>query len=696
MPENIQEKATLELTIYIGTGNYFSLPEKKVNDDTLGNMGSIHKWTLMKNQGAVFFLSYYDKKVYSYTAKGSAVLSDMGLREWFFKHIPFHFKERYENYYPKLDIDLMNNNANKYGIGYHAIIDERYNRYILTKRDYAPFYDFFDPTLINCKGKWLHFPNQQQQIDDKVTDGWTYLGIAEDCQMTFVKEELVVIDETTKRYADVHVFNDYSGSFSEQDNLELADNLNAWAAGNLHPASQVINYTEDELVASLGSSNDSAKERYLQVNKLIEDYYGAGNWQGRDLIVIVFINEARADYHTSLPNLIVTQKFQDDYDNFVNFRSQLNSFAGVIYPILPNFLTGNGTYATFLAHSILAVNNFISSAANFDALHNQSPMSTNFAWNEIRNKVVGNHDFDSIQLGSLGWAVKSDVNKGSNPIITESQFEDDINLLVEDITTIRSFYTKHFCKIPGVERTDTPEFRCDWTLSYSLDKEFSWISWHTYAPFIYIMSKLDFYSSSRTAFIAKHNLRYMFARYNARPSEFIVEYVILSNAIENNIIQDISYHADSESFHTDGTVKRDRRHLSFTKFYAYNEKQFTGVLNLSIPEDNAEWHEQGVTDDIITIDLHKKEGRWMLNDFRDLVVDYDVPLFLNDCSIINTYGTFIDKIPNPAAMPSLKNWDEQGMMRGKYLIVRLIHHNWNSDVRITLKTLFDKTQKSER
>lgn len=66
----------------------------------------------------------------------------------------------------------------------------------------------------------------------------------------------------------------------------------------------------------------------------------------------------------------------------------------------------------------------------------------------------------------------------------------------------------------------------------------------------------------------------------------------------------------------------------------------------------------------------KREQDWALNEFRDMVISNDEPLFIEDRDQINE-EFYIDKIPNPAATSKLKTWSEQEDFRDKYLMVRL-------------------------
>lgn len=134
LPQNIQERVSNELTTYIGTGEFFSIPPVKVLDDTLGSGGSKHKWATVKTRYGVFFVSEVENKVYLHS-EGLKEISLIGLRNWFENNLKPNLVEDIYNYYG-VDYHLDNNPANPVGVGYLATYDTRYNRVLFTKRDY--------------------------------------------------------------------------------------------------------------------------------------------------------------------------------------------------------------------------------------------------------------------------------------------------------------------------------------------------------------------------------------------------------------------------------------------------------------------------------------------------------------------------------------------------------------------------------
>lgn len=164
LPQNVQERVTNEVVSFIGTGSFFSIPPRKVVDDTLGSGGTQHKWATVKTKYGVIFMNEVENKVYILADKVKEI-SNEGVRNWFENNLKSYLSQQFYN---NLGISYVNDNnpANPAGIGYLAAFDTRHNRYILTKKDYLYLGDFtkvivnFDPTqdypvgniIINASG----------------------------------------------------------------------------------------------------------------------------------------------------------------------------------------------------------------------------------------------------------------------------------------------------------------------------------------------------------------------------------------------------------------------------------------------------------------------------------------------------------------------------------------------------------------
>lgn len=134
LPQNLQERVTSEIVSFIGTGEFFNIPPRKVLDDNLGSAGSQHKWATIKTNRGVFFISEIEKKPYLH-GEGIKEIS-AGNSNWFENNMKPNISKQI---FDKFGFEFLhvNNPANSQGVGYLAGYDRRFNRIMLTKKDYS-------------------------------------------------------------------------------------------------------------------------------------------------------------------------------------------------------------------------------------------------------------------------------------------------------------------------------------------------------------------------------------------------------------------------------------------------------------------------------------------------------------------------------------------------------------------------------
>lgn len=150
LPQNLQMATINEIVSFIGTGDFFNVPPRKVTDDSLGTGGTQHKWATIKTTHGLLFVNEIENKIYLHTERLDAI-TNKGIRNWAKNELrSFLTQQFYEHLgvpYP-----LENNPANPAGVGYIAAYDTRHERLIITKRDYLYLGDFtkiivdFDPS----------------------------------------------------------------------------------------------------------------------------------------------------------------------------------------------------------------------------------------------------------------------------------------------------------------------------------------------------------------------------------------------------------------------------------------------------------------------------------------------------------------------------------------------------------------------
>ncbi len=127
LPQNIQERVTGDIVSFIGTGDFFNIPPRKIVDSQNSSAGSVHKWSRIKTPFGVFFLSYFDRKWYKFDGQKLDAISNTGLSSWFRNNIPF-------TYYNNVSGNI-NNPTNPVGLGFSTVYDSRKERVLLTKID---------------------------------------------------------------------------------------------------------------------------------------------------------------------------------------------------------------------------------------------------------------------------------------------------------------------------------------------------------------------------------------------------------------------------------------------------------------------------------------------------------------------------------------------------------------------------------
>lgn len=160
VPRATQEKITAELSTYIGTGEFLSLPPIKVNQGTDGsnakvdsgisNYGSQFDYSTVGTSVGTFFINQRNNQVYLLSAGGVHELSEIGMDRWFKENLEL----KIGNQLYELDQYKWKVNNPKIGSGIFAAYDPQFDRIILTKRDYefsntVDFVGVFDNTKLD-------------------------------------------------------------------------------------------------------------------------------------------------------------------------------------------------------------------------------------------------------------------------------------------------------------------------------------------------------------------------------------------------------------------------------------------------------------------------------------------------------------------------------------------------------------------
>lgn len=230
------------------------------------------------------------------------------------------------------------------------------------------------------------------------------------------------------------------------------------------------------------------------------------------------------------------------------------------------------------------------------------------------------------------------------------------------------------------------------TVSFSLHTG-TWVSYHSYLPDYYIHGHNHFYATTYlNNSLWRFNSHTMFKNFFGTSVSYIVERVHAPNPMVETTFEDLSVHTEAKIWNNVTKNYMNANLITFDSMIAYNTKQSTGRKILIVKESQSfeEWI-QNQTADIITHIIIEKDGNyWRINDFRDQVVDHDLPIFTSEWNqILGIYP--IDKVPNYVAISFLKDWWELEMLRDKFIVVRLEQNNFDN-ARITIFFTIDTTK----
>ncbi len=189
-PNTYQERVTDNIVTYIGTGEQYALPAKKIVDseNTYG-AGTTLKQSFLETPFGVFFASDKDNKIYKFDGK-LAPISDNKMSKWFSKNLSFDlntiFKSRTKEKYFAIDKVF-----NHFGIGLISVYDKEFERILFTKKDYLFSKEKIeelnpeDKIIYNGKN-FLIFRNYENIIQNHEVQNWVYRGI-KNFKMFFTK-----------------------------------------------------------------------------------------------------------------------------------------------------------------------------------------------------------------------------------------------------------------------------------------------------------------------------------------------------------------------------------------------------------------------------------------------------------------------------------------------------------------------------
>lgn len=187
LPVGYQKLETAGLTTYLGNGQFFSTDPQKVGDLGFGNkyqhgflMSKYGVFFVDEQYGRIYFMEK-GKSSYGKETLGSPVsISDSGLTYWSKDNVKSfvdnHYQKEHGLHFPHLD-----NTANELGMGYLSVYDEKFERFIITKKDITPVFKndstYKDCTYLIFNGKLYDTDSREGHIPvPQGNFGWEFIG----------------------------------------------------------------------------------------------------------------------------------------------------------------------------------------------------------------------------------------------------------------------------------------------------------------------------------------------------------------------------------------------------------------------------------------------------------------------------------------------------------------------------------------
>ena len=700
-PQTFQERVTEDIISFIGTGEYFSVPPRKIVDDANSSAGNTEKWGRIKTKYGVFFPCLKEGKFYLFNGENLEPVTDLGNSRWFKNNMPFIANQKHIErngvVYP-----YLNNPSNPIGVGFISAYDTEKERLIITKKD------MYDSTLTSTdyflctKGDDIYvIENYKQVIADRKADGWTLVGIV-DCNLEFTKsvvqEEIKQIPKKTYIDLDTTIFVMYEDNFSQAYIDEITEIVTEW---------------KDTILAAEGFRGE-----------IVFAPFSGHTWLSSHLLInetlypkVLAISFMR-DSNTTLPATTYhgiasppdysgqpTASYNTDYLSFINHYPLFGSFQHIVYSLTlvedSSFNSSKNSVLQVLA-SIKGRNYTTDELSKLI----QPASCTPGVWSTIKSLLLQNV-YNTLRgaetkPGLEQYGVKAVIHRGflgffsffdncpvNGVLITQCQFNLDMfTVLGKNYTDYQEVveYKTVVLKETHNSTLHTPNYiDYSWTISYSL-KYKTWISLHSYLPSMYLANQEKLYSWRKgiNSFY-RHNIKGKYRSFYGQSFPFIIEYVDNPYVIGNKIWESVQFTAEAYTYDSALKEFKEAPNAIFNKALFYTAHQTSGLVDLVLKSHTSQdfFKEQTKNISLRSYIIDRNENLFTINDIRDIRKDYENPMFIQDVKLINEAGKyFIDKIINDANIADNADWTQVENFRDKYLVVRLIFDNF-ANVKLT-------------
>lgn len=353
-------------------------------------------------------------------------------------------------------------------------------------------------------------------------------------------------------------------------------------------------------------------------------------------------------------------------------------------------ISNEGLYNWFFEYTQSYLLNQVSTFTNTDNPNNPNGIGIHSVFDPRHQRVIFTKRDYKIKENYLNSFVEITITDGlpSIPLIIGQLFF-DINAQLFGVATGET--TFNYITLGDNLYFENKSF----TISYSLLTQ-TWISFHSYLPLFYYYDQNNFYSALDNE-MWKHNIKGLYLSFYGGSYPHIIETVSVSNSLVTRLWEDIQLQTVARKYDAATDEYFDVLETTFNYITLYNSRQVSGELQMKVKDIQAnpeDYFEQQTTNDTTSIVIDRKERNWHINDFRDLRIDYTVPMFTKEWSAVSSVYP-IDKIVNPLVIDVNKDWYDQESFRDKYLIIRLRFSNFD-DVELTTNFVIETEQQSFR
>lgn len=696
MPRSYQERITDQIVSFIGTGSFFEVPPQKLIDDETGqSAGTRHKWASLKTPEGYFFVSENNNKIYMFDGKTPQPISDIGMSNWFENNLKINQDFNYEKINDK-KYPFRNNPSNKNGSGFISTYDSNNDRIIFTKKDFnldlSSFGNNFDIDY-NSDNKMVVFKDIDNLIKSKILEGYIYIG-KENGKLKFSKE--VIKTRKEKRTIKENIFKDV-------DYILFKYNFNESNGRDLDTRTKLLSPIESP---EFGWSRTSDKEG-LVLNKYLK-WGGDNTGYGKEMIFLN-LKDLKKDFPDAKEVKFRCRAFWYSERIDGNMKMTAEAYKGgcVIHEgtkmnfcesIISNIASRNISPTRDI---ILPEKSKIKSYNDEDDNNTTPQPATNFEFKIVGGTLQGSYDFPienivtqtlsdidgddvgiftyNIEKGELYWE-----GKGSGGHIPSSTRTIEI-----DVDVQYSEYEYHYINGEIIDDTKLKDY--SWTISFSLSNK-TWISFHSYKPNFYINIPDKIFSwVNGNNNIWLHNIKGLYQTYYNSYYPHIIEYISYESPIITNISNNITILSESKIYDKTLNSYTDDLYTTFNKAIIYNSRQCSGELTLRV-KDSELYNSNYLSNQIINSNnnisiIDRTERNWNINDYRDIRVNYNVPIWKDENNIhIKTLNT--------DSLNINKDWTQLESFRDKYLGVRLIFDNF-ADRRLITNFNINNTQYSQ-